>query len=159
LRPSPKTSIRVLTSVALAGSLIGCLSPSDRRPGLRLSGEVVAEFPADWSFANKHREAAVQVQTPYGIPHSVTIWCASTGKRLYLGARNADAKNWPGWVAKRPDVRIRFGTQIYEVRLSQVDDPEVLADIRAAYATKYSLYSSPAADAPPVRYWEVVARS
>ena len=159
LRLWPTPSIRVLICVALAGSLIACLSPSGQRPGLRLSGEVVAGFPVDWSFANEHREAAIEVHTPYGIPHSVTIWCASTGKRLYVGARNPETKNWPGWVAKHPDVRIRFGRQIYEVRLSQVDDPEVLADILAAYATKYSLSNPPATPAPPVRYWEVVARS
>ena len=61
--------------------------------------------------------------------------------------------------SKHPDVRLRIGREIYEVRLSQVDDPRVLAEVLAAYATKYSLPNPPAADAPPVRYWEVMARS
>ena len=159
MRLWPTTSTRALITFALAGSLIGCLSPSGQRPGLRLSGEVVAEFPVDWSFANEHREVAIEVQTPYLIPHSVTIWCASTGQHLYVGARNAETKKWPGWVAKHPDVRVRIGAQIYEVRLSQVDDPGVLAEILAAYAAKYSLPNPPPADAPAVRYWKVGTRS
>ncbi len=159
MRRRPTTSIRVLITVVLAGSLIGCFGPRDQRPGLRLSGSVAAEFPDDWSFANEHQEIAIEVRTPYLIPHSVTIWCASTGKHLYVGARNAETKNWPGWVAKHPNVRVRIGTQIYAATLSLVDHPSVLAEIRAVYATKYSLPNPPPAGAPPVRYWEVVRRS
>ena len=159
MRLRSTTSIRILITVALAGSLIGCIGPSGQRPGLRLSGSVVAEFPVDWSFANEHQEVAIEVRTPYLVPHSVTIWCASTGKHLYVGARNAETKNWPGWVAKHPNVRVRIGTQIYEARLSLVEDLRVLAEILAVYATKYSLPNPPPAGAPPVRYWEVVRRS
>ena len=51
-------------SVGLQGTLLVCLvvllggcGPSDRRPGLWLSGEVQA-YPTDWTFADAHQEIA-----------------------------------------------------------------------------------------------------
>ena len=92
------TLLPVSVALALAFGAAGCIDPSDQRPGLWLSGEVASELPSDWQFANDYREIAVQVATPYLIPHSVTIWCAATGEALYLGARNPETKRWPGCV-------------------------------------------------------------
>lgn len=142
----------------LALGAAGCLDPQDRRPGLWLSGEVAAQHPEDWSFADRHREVAIEVSTPYWIPHSVTIWCAAAGGELYVGARNPEEKRWPGWVEDDPEVRLEIGDTLYEARLERVEDPRRLAAVRSAYAAKYDLPDPPPPDAPPARYWRVVPR-
>jgi hypothetical protein len=147
-----------VTCVLLLG-LAGCIDPADQRPGLRLSGEVVEEFPADWGFSDAHREVALEVSTPYLLPHSITIWCATAGDALYIGARNPDEKRWPGWVAERPEVRLKLGEQVYEAKLSLVDDPGQIALLSSAYADKYDLPDPRPEGGPPMRYWRVDPRS
>ncbi len=142
--------------LAFAAGLAACIDPSDRRPGLHLSGDV-APFPDDWSFTDAHREVALEVHAPYLLPHSVTIWCAAHGGALYLGARDPESKRWPGWVDRDPDVRLRVGDAVYEVRLAPLGDEDRLADVRRAYAEKYEL-PPPGPDAPPIRYWVVEPR-
>lgn len=145
-------------SLAALSAAAGCLDPDERRPGLALRGEQVAEFPSDWSFSDAHREIAIQVRTPYWIPHSVTIWCAAQDGALYVGARDPESKRWPGWVDRDPRVRLGIGGRIYEAQLVPVDDTEQVARVRGAYARKYDLPETPAADAPPIRYWAVAPR-
>ena len=145
---------------ALALSLIAtaCFSPSDQRPGLRLSGESV-EIPTDWSFTNDHQLIAVEVQTPYFLSHSVTIWCAELDGVLYIGARNPESKRWPGWADADPDVRLKIGEQLYDVSLIPLDEPERIARLRRAYAAKYELPKTPPGEGPPIRYWQVAPRT
>jgi hypothetical protein len=154
---------RVAAALPLAGWIgiafaLGCVDPSDSRPGLRLSGEVQSELPADWAFADQYREIALEVHTPYLLPHSVTIWCAAAGGQLYLGARDPENKRWPGWVDSNPEVRLRIGEQIYEVALSPLTEGPELEQVQSAYAAKYELPVPPPADAPITRYWRVQAR-
>jgi len=146
-----------LVPVLIATSVVACIPPKDQRPGLGLSGEVAAT-PGDWSFSDAHREIALQVQTPYRLPHSVTIWCASADGELFVAARSPEEKRWPGWVADRPDVRLRIGEQLYEGRLSQLSDEDELARVRAAYSAKYDLPNPPPQGGPPMRYWRVEPR-
>ncbi len=152
------TQLRAMLAIALAASLTGCIDPKDQRPGLRLSGELVSELPADWSFANEYPEIAIEVSPPYLVPHSVTIWSAVAGSRLYVGARDPDTKRWPGWVARDPNVRLKIGEQIYEAELSVLDDPTEIAKVRSAYTAKYDLPDPPPEGAPPLRYWRVEPR-
>lgn len=121
--------------VALA-LVMGCIGPSDRRPGLALPGNVSAA-PADWGFTDEHGEIAVQVRTPYLLPHSVTIWCASLDGQLYIGARDADTKNWPGWMEARPSVRLGIAGNLYDGTVVRVSDPTERTRIQEAYAEKY----------------------
>lgn len=152
------TAFRCSMAIALAIAGVGCSDPQDRRPGLRLAGEVAAEIPSDWSFTNEHREIAIEVSTPYLLPHSVTIWCAEADGRLFVGARDPETKRWPRWVDRDPEVRIRIGERIFEVRLVPVDDPGGVARIRSAYARKYDLPDPPPEEGPPIRYWSVERR-
>lgn len=145
----------VIVAAALALIVAGCVDPKDRRPGLKLGGET-AGFPADWAFTDAHKEIAVEVATPYFLPHSVTIWCASVDGRLYIAARAPETKHWPGWVDDNPNVRLGIGEQVYAVRLEPVDDPDALAHVEHAYARKYELSGAGLAEGPPVRYWQVV---
>jgi len=147
-------SIVVLTAVAL----VACIDPADRRPGLWLSGEV-APAVDDWSFVNDHGEIFVEVSTPYGVRHSVTVVCASLDGVLYMGARDPSTKRWVGYVARNPDVRIEIGDRLYLARMTPLEDPADVALARRAYARKYDRPETPPADAPPIQYYRVSARS
>ena len=146
----------VLAIVVALGSL-GCFGPEDRRPGLRLPGEV-APTPSDWSFTNEHPEIAIEVSTPYWLPHSVTIVCAELDGALYVGARNPESKRWPAWADDDPEVRLGIGELVYEVVLDPIEDEARIARVREAYATKYKRPTPPPGEAPPVRYWQVQPR-
>jgi hypothetical protein len=149
----------LLAAAALSAlALGGCLRPEDQRPGFHLSGEV-SPLPADWSFTDAQPEIALEVSTPYLLPHSVTIWCATLDGALYVGARNPESKRWPRWVDADPAVRLAIADRIYEATLVPADAPEVVGRLRRAYAEKYELPVDHAAPAPPIRYWRVSERS
>jgi hypothetical protein len=138
-------------------ALASACQPSERRPGLWLSGEP-APLPEDWSFTDAHREIAIEVRTPYALPHSVTIWCASADGRLFVAARDPEQKRWPGWVERDPEVRLAIDGRLYDAKLFHLDDPDWIAPVRRAYAAKYQLEDPPPPGAPPLRYWQVVPR-
>lgn len=149
-----------ITSTILAGCLAlllaGC-GPQETRAGFLLGG-ADAPVPQDWRFTDENKEIAIQVHTPYLIPHAVTIWCAQVDGQLYLGASAPQTKRWPGWVDKNPDVRLRIGDNVYSVRLVPLDDPNVIAGVQAAYGAKYQLTGRTGEAPPEVRYWHVIAR-
>ena len=146
----------VLGLLLMAILTVGC-SPDGRRAGFLLGGKE-APLPTDWRFTDDFKEIAIQVQTPYLIPHAVTIWCAQVNGQFYVGASRPTTKHWPGWVDKDPDVRLRIGEQVYSARLAPLDDPNTIDQVQAAYAVKYQLPASSGGESPDVRYWQVVAR-
>ena len=159
-RTIPSTLLLTVTiALAVTIAIVGCFDPQDQRPGLLLRGETVEAPPSDWAFTNEYREIAVEVRTPYLLPHSVTIWCAELDGELYIGAREPDTKRWPGWADRNPDVRLQIGSQIFEVRLVPLDDAERIASVRVAYAAKYDLPATAAGSGPEIRYWRVASRS
>jgi len=140
--------------------LSACFDPSDRRPGTRLSGDVAAP-PSDWSFTDAHHEIAAEVSGILGLPHSVTVWCAQLDGTLFLGARDPETKRWPAWADEDPNVRLKVGDSIYEVRLTPENDADTLERLKLAYAAKYALPDPKPGDPPPppLRYWRVGPRS
>ncbi len=150
--------VRLGTVIAVAAILAGCFGPEEQRPGMHLRGEVVADAPSDWAFTDAHREIAIEVHTPYLLPHSVTIWCATIGGELYLGARDPDTKRWPGWVDRDPDVRLGIGSKVYEVQLTSLEDPVHIKRLQQAYGLKYQLPARREGEGPAIRYWRVGPR-
>ncbi len=138
--------------------LLACVDPADRRPGTWLSGEVVEGPVADWSFSDEHPEIFVQVSTPYLIPHSVTIACATLDGMLVVGAREPDSKRWPSYVDDDPDVRLKIGDSVYDQRLEPIEDPGTVEAVVRAYAAKYGRPVPPPDQRPAIRYWKVVER-
>jgi hypothetical protein len=138
--------------------LIAC-EPSDNRPGLWLSGEVEA-FPSDWSFSDDSKLIAVQVETPYGLPHSVTIWCVQVEGTLYIAASKPESKRWPGWVEDEPDVKLKLGDRLFEGRLQRLSSAEEISPVSEAYDIKYQLTQSltSSEEGPSSWIWRVVAR-
>jgi len=123
----------------------GCIDPKDRRPGLRLSGEIVNEPISDWSFANEFQEIYLETQTWYQIPHSVTTVCAGLGEKLYVPSIYYAGGQWPDkyWnsnVASDPRVRLEMGGKIYEREAVVVRDPAERQAALQALAAKYTLW-------------------
>jgi len=139
----------------------GYLQPHDRRPGLALIGEVVREPVTDWSFTAQHREILIETQTPYRIPHSVTIVCADADGQLFIGARNPVGKLWVGWVERDPNVRLKVGDRVYEVELSRITEPAELERVRTAYAAKLGAPMENVSESETVEvwYWRVDPRT
>lgn len=154
----PPVAWLAASALLLALGAAGCLDPEDRRPGLRLSGDVVTDPVDDWSFTDAHPEIYIEVRTPYLLPHSVTIVCATLDGQLYVGARNPTEKRWVAYVDRDPDVRLEIGERVYERRLAPVDDPERVDAVFRAYAAKYGWPVPPADARPPWRVFAVVAR-
>jgi hypothetical protein len=148
-----------LLVAALGLALAGCIEPSDRRPGTRLSGELTP-LPADWSFTDAHDEIALEVSGLLGLPHSVTIWCATLDGALFIGARAPETKRWPAWADADPDVRLKIAGELYEVRLTPLDAAATIGQLQAAFAKKYAIPAPEpgAPPPPPSRYWSVGAR-
>ncbi len=149
---------RLSVAIVLVVVSLGCIDPQDRRPGLKLAGNVVEAIPSDWNFTHAYKQIAIEVKTPYLLPHSVTIWCAVADGRLYVAARDPDSKRWPGWVDRAPDVRLGIGESVYEVRLARLEDANQVERVRRAYARKYALPESRPEGGPPNRYWLVEPR-
>ena len=152
-----RTGLAALLALAAMALLSAC-DPSDRRPGLWLSGEEATQWPADWSFSNAEREIYLQVSTPYLLPHSITIWCAEVDGDLYVAAARAAEKRWPGWVDDDPDVKLKVAGKVYTARLAPLDvageDSDLLTALRAAYQAKYNLGDAGPFDGS-TRYWRV----
>ena len=148
------TALAVLSATLLAG----CVDPDGPRPGLWLSGDI-ADNPSDCSFAHGQREIEVEVPTPYLLPHSVTIWCGVVEDELHVAASAPDTKRWPGWADGNPDVRIRIEDQVYEVRLTPLEDPDEVDEAQYVWAEKYD-QPYPAPEGTPLRrFWRVGPRA
>ncbi len=135
----------------------GCLDPKDRRPGLRLSGDVVEEPISDWSFSDASPEIYLETKTWYGVPHSVTTVCAGIGEKLYVPSLYYEGGEWPAkyWnsnAASDPRVRLEIAGKIYPREAVLVEDPIELKAALAAFAAKYpfwqDLLSKPESERP-----------
>jgi hypothetical protein len=128
-----------LLALGLAAS--GC-EPSDRRPGLWLSGELVTEPVTDWSFTDSIFEIEVETRTWYHIPHSVTAVCAAVGPDLYVpsvyspGGKFPDERVWHRNIEFDHIVRLRIAGKLYERRAVLVKDPEEWQAAFDAFARK-----------------------
>ena len=150
-------TFQVGLAALLVVSTVGCMDPKDRRPGLRLTGEVVSEAISDWSFSNEVQEINLETQTWYLIPHSVTTVCAGLGEKLYVpsiyygGGRWPD-KYWNANVDSDSRVRLEIGDKIYEREAAVVEDPAEVQRALQALAAKYpfwrELLSKPASERP-----------
>ena len=120
----------------------GC-GPIGPIAGGALSGPVGPAQVPDWSFADSIETA--QLETRPADPHSVNIWFAAIGDRLYvstsmiLGTREPSTRGWVEHVGKDPRVRIRLGQTIFERVARRVEDDAEYAAARQALEAKYEI--------------------
>jgi len=143
---------------AAAALTAGCIDPQDRRPGLWLTGTEVTDPVSDWSFTDAHPEIAIEVRTPYGLRHSVTIVCAQRDGQLYVGARDPSTKRWVSHVRRDPEVRLGIDGKIHPVRLEPLTSGDEREAVVFAYAQKYQRPLLPPDERPEILYFRVLPR-
>lgn len=109
-------------------------------PGLWLSGNVVTTPVTDWSFVSQYKTDKLQTRTWYMIPHSVTTGYILHNGQLYItsmfqaGVPFPQGKAWVNNVIRDPHVRLKFGDDLYDCKLSHVTDPNERAAVLAERA-------------------------
>ncbi len=130
----------------------GC-PPTDRSlscrvPGLWIKGDPVTTPVTDWSYTDKIPEIKIQTQTPFLLPHSVTIWCAVYNGNLYVTSYRG--RLWAEDIIREPRVRLKIADQVFDRTLTVVDDPAEKAGVLAAKGKKYPQWKVPSVSAATV---------
>ena len=134
--------LKPATAIVLMTVLLSACEPQDRRPGMWLSGNVVAP-PADWRFVGDHPEIFVETRPWYGIPFSVTTVIGTRNGKLYVPSIYEEEMSFPGskyWnsvIAKDPYVRLKIGEDLYEMKAILVQDAAEFQEGVGALADKY----------------------
>lgn len=126
--------MRALLLGVFALALTGC-EPIWVVPGGALKGEP-AEPPQDW--ATVASVETVQLQTRPTDPYSINIWGVGVGGDFYIAAAR-ETTAWTTYIEADPDVRLRIGTTLYDLRAVRVTDSAELARVQSAYETKYDV--------------------
>jgi hypothetical protein len=138
--------VAALLLMSVTGFEPGNCPPTDRSfsckvPGLWLKGERVTTPVTDWSFTDQIPQIKIQTQTPFLLPHSVTIWCAVYNGNLYISSN--PGKLWNDDILRNPHVRLKIGDQLFDRTLTVVDDPAVKEGVLLAKEKKYSPWKAP----------------
>lgn len=110
----------------LALFVAGCGGPFLIFPGGELSGEVVRESVADWSFA---RDSVIALETRPDDPYSVELNSIVKQGGLYLDP--AEGRTWLEYIRADPRVRVRVGERIYPLVAVLADRPGELEGFEA----------------------------
>ena len=114
---------------------------SCRAPGLWLKGDLVTTPVNDWSFTDKIPTIKIETQTPFLLPHSVSIWCAVYNGNLYVTSYRG--RLWVEHIVRDPHVRLKIDGRLYERTLSLVNDPDEKAAVLQAKGKKYPRWKVP----------------
>jgi hypothetical protein len=121
-----------ITLLLIALLLAGC-QPINQYPGLSLGG-TLAPAPSNFEFVAEHEEIRLRAQGDF-LPRVVTIWGVGFPDALYVWGD--PESGWAQRVAKRPDVMVRIGDDVFELRAEKVSDRPELERVVATYAAKY----------------------
>ncbi len=117
-------------------------------PGLWLKGEPATQPVTDWLFTDNINQIKIQTQTPFLLPHSVTIWCVVYNGNLYMSSYRG--RMWVEDIIRDPHVRLKIADQMYDRTLSVVTDPVEKAAALQAKGKKYPEWKVPAVSAATV---------
>ena len=106
--------------ILLWGFALGCNAPVVMLPGGELSG-TPQPVPLDWSFTDDFQ--VVQLETRPADPYSVNIWGVSIGEQFLVVSGRGMQNAWAQHIEADPNVRLRVGENIYELRALRTDDP------------------------------------
>ncbi len=99
-------------------------------PGGSLSGSAAA-VPPDWSTALANGVEICEIEARPEDPHSIQLECFLYEGALFVQShRWALASWWPvdSWAAvwlEHPDVRVRIGEQLFDLKAVQITDPQL----------------------------------
>ena len=123
-----------IAPVGLLLFVLGCGGPLVTLPGGSLSGTLISP-PSDWTFTNAIK--TVQIETRPDDPYSVNIWCVVVGRQLFIVSGRGMENAWAQHIDADPNVRLRVGTDLYELRAVISNDSADRERFLAALAKKY----------------------
>ena len=98
-----------------------------RLPGGVISGEVATETINDWSFIADVGLCALETRP--GFPHSVTVYCFTRHKKLYVPCMGCANKIWPAYVSNDTRARIKAVDKVYPIRVHRIEDEKAMQEI------------------------------
>ena len=110
--------MRCAAVLAAVVVLAGCGGPLFVFPGSELTGEVVEEPVADWSFVD---DVWFELETRPDDPYSVQLNYFVKDGKLYIDP--AEGRVWLEHIRRDPRVRARFDGKIYPLRAVLVGLP------------------------------------
>ena len=116
-----------MTSARLAAALLAIALACGPVPGGALSGKVTPA-PAAWSAVLPNGRRICEVESRPEKPHSIQVECFLYNGQLFAQShRWALASWWPveSWAAiwiAHPEVRVRLGDELFELRAAHVTD-------------------------------------
>jgi hypothetical protein len=146
----------------LALPLLLAAGPCGPITGGRLSQDLKpAVAPADWSFTDE--VSTIQVETRPDDPYSVTTWCFTDGKTLYVSSDDAERKQWVRNVVADPRVRLRINDDVYDMQATRVTDEAELRRLVVLLKAKYTLarwgVNDDPAKSPQLWYFRMTPRA
>jgi hypothetical protein len=121
--------------VALLTLVAACGDPIVILPGGELKGTLAAA-PADWSSVADVK--TIQVDFRPKDPYSHNIWGVGIGPDLYI-ATGAKGTRWTPFIAEDPNVRVRVGGELFDLKAVRVTDAAERARVAEAYTKKYEV--------------------
>jgi hypothetical protein len=94
----------------------------------------VAPLPAHWS--ELATTEIVQLESTDEAPYSVNLWIAEVGGAPHVFAGDNRAQ-WVENIAGNPDIRLKIGEEIFELRAIRVTDATVFETFAQAWESKY----------------------
>ncbi|MEM9620258.1 MAG: hypothetical protein AAF993_01325 [Pseudomonadota bacterium] len=110
--------MRHLFLLATFCSLAGCGGPLLIIPGGELSGTEISQPIDNWSFVDSQ---FLELETRPENPRSVQLNYVIRDGKLYIDP--AEGKTWLTHIRANPNVRVRFGNNIYPVQARLVGRP------------------------------------
>ncbi len=119
------------------------VEPQEQRPGLSLGGTFAADQATRWDFLDGRNQILVQMNTWYGIPHSVTTTSWVRDGVLYVPCARCASKQWPKHVARDNHVVLKVGGELYRRQAIKIED----------HAEMMSVMGMPAGQGHPEGVW------
>lgn len=125
--------MRILILLCVCLFTIGC-EPIVMISGGELSGEV-QPIPSSWAFTDD--VDTIQLETRPTDPYSVNIWVVRMGDGIYVVAGAGPETTWAQHIEQDPNVRLRVGDALYELRAVKANDEANRASFLVAAKKKY----------------------
>jgi hypothetical protein len=120
--------------------------------GFWLSGDPATTPVTDWSFTDAIPTVQIETRTWYLLPHFVRTDIARKGAQLYLFSEYfapkpgqpdhrdefPNARFWNRMVVRDPRIRVKIGSQVFEMRAYPLTEPSEMAMAREAFLNKYA---------------------
>ena len=118
---------------------MACNGPLGLLPGGKLHGQT-GPVPSSWAFAGESGQ--MQLETNPDDPYSVNVNYTIVDGRLYVNAGDTETA-WVKNIEANPNVRLRLGGTLYELRAERVLDRAEIARFGASWTSQSMFLRDP----------------